>query len=166
MQNLAQRDFHGAARAMQAHIFNRMLPAIYGGKLLDNAMYCVIRHQLTPVLMRYSLTRVFSSVEHGPSFETMYKACSDATPYILVVKTSSGVFGALKWALVASVLLNVFDTFDRRFAWVEPQVKRESLLYDGMLHFGPRLWEETKDLLPAPQEGKGAEQANSDTLHT
>ena len=95
MQNLAQRDFHGAARAMQAHIFNRMLPAIYGGKLLDNAMYCVIRHQLTPVLMRYSLTRVFSSVEHGPSFETMYKACSDATPYILVVKTSSGMFGAL-----------------------------------------------------------------------
>ena len=81
-------------------------------------------------------------------------------------KLLGGVFGALKWALVASVLLNVFDTFDRRFAWVEPQVKRESLLYDGMLHFGPRLWEETKDLLPAPQEGKGAEQANSDTLHT
>ena len=48
-----------------------MLPAIYGGNLLDNAMFCVIRHQLTPVLMRSSLTRVFSSVEHEPLFDNV-----------------------------------------------------------------------------------------------
>ena len=81
-------------------------------------------------------------------------------------KLLGGVFGGLKWALVVSVLLNVFDTFDRRFAWVEPQVKRDSLLYDGMLHLGPRLWEETRDLLPAPQEEGNREQAAGDTRHT
>ena len=43
-------------------------------------------------------------------------------------KLLGGVFGALKWALVASVLLNVFDTFDRRFAWVEPRYGRRDFL--------------------------------------
>lgn len=67
-------------------------------------------------------------------------------------KLLGGVFGALKWALVVSVLLNVFDTFDRRFAWLDADLKRDSLLYEGMMHFGPRLWQEAQELMPEEQD--------------
>ncbi len=66
-------------------------------------------------------------------------------------KLLGGVFGALKWALVASVLLNVFDTFDRRFAWIDRELKQRSLLYEPVLRFGPGLWEDAKELLPDAQ---------------
>ena len=95
MKSVLQRDIHAATKEMQKHIFDRMLPMIHCPGLVDNSLYCMIRHQLPPVLMRCSLTRVFSSVENGCDYRVLYNACRDGTPYVLAVRTNDGVFGAV-----------------------------------------------------------------------
>lgn len=59
-------------------------------------------------------------------------------------KLLGGVFGALKYALIVSVLLNVFDALDSRFNIVKHQTKENSIAYKPLMKFGPGLWEETK----------------------
>ncbi len=59
-------------------------------------------------------------------------------------KLLGGVFGALKYALIVSVLLNIFDALDSRFSIVKYQTKENSIAYKPLLKFGPGLWEETK----------------------
>jgi membrane protein required for colicin V production len=59
-------------------------------------------------------------------------------------KLLGGIFGALKYALIVSVLLNVFDALDSRFNIVKQQTKENSIAYKPLMKFGPALWEETK----------------------
>ena len=59
-------------------------------------------------------------------------------------KLLGGIFGALKYALIVSVLLNVFDALDSRFNIVKHQTKESSIAYKPLMKFGPSLWEETK----------------------
>lgn len=59
-------------------------------------------------------------------------------------KLLGGIFGALKYALIVSVLLNVFDALDSRFSIVKYQTKENSIAYKPLMKFGPALWEETK----------------------
>lgn len=74
-------------------------------------------------------------------------------------KFLGGIFGALKFALVVSVLLNVFDTFDKRFGFIKEETKSTSFAYEAMLGFGPKLWDEAKDILFEPEnESKNKKQ--------
>ena len=59
-------------------------------------------------------------------------------------KLLGGIFGAIKYALIVSILLNVFDSMDSRFALIKPKTKAESIGYKPILKFAPTLWEETK----------------------
>jgi membrane protein required for colicin V production len=59
-------------------------------------------------------------------------------------KLLGGIFGALKYALIVSVLLNVFDALDSRFNIIKYQTKENSIAYKPLMKFGPALWEETK----------------------
>lgn len=59
-------------------------------------------------------------------------------------KFMGGLFGALKYALIVSILLNVFDALDSKFAFVKPKTKAESIGYRPLLKFAPALWDETK----------------------
>ena len=59
-------------------------------------------------------------------------------------KLLGGIFGALKYALIVSVLLNVFDALDSRFSMIKHQTKENSIAYKPLMKFGPGLWEETK----------------------
>lgn len=67
-------------------------------------------------------------------------------------KFLGGLFGALKFALLVSVFLNVFDTFDKRFAFVKKETKDNSVTYDSMMSFGPSLWKEAKVVLFEPED--------------
>ena len=58
-------------------------------------------------------------------------------------KVVGGIFGALKYALVISVLLNVFDAVDSRFSILKTETKENSIAYKPLLKFGPALWNET-----------------------
>ncbi|PIF02295.1 MAG: hypothetical protein CR965_00980 [Paludibacter sp.] len=55
-----------------------------------------------------------------------------------------GVFGGLKWAIIVSLLLNVFDVMDVKFNFVNQKSKSESVLYYSILHLSPTLWEYSK----------------------
>src|ERR1035437_2544606 len=59
-------------------------------------------------------------------------------------KFLGGVFGAFKYALIVSVLLNVFDSLDSRLSIINGRTKMESIAYKPILRLGPKLWEETK----------------------
>ena len=62
-------------------------------------------------------------------------------------KLLGAIFGAIKYALIVSVLLNVFDTFDKRFHIIENDKKESSFCYYPLMKLGPELWKETKDIL-------------------
>ncbi len=55
-----------------------------------------------------------------------------------------GVFGAFKWAIIASVVLNVFDALDSKFNFVNQQTKSESFAYYPALRLSPTLWQQSK----------------------
>lgn len=59
-------------------------------------------------------------------------------------KLLGGVFGALKFALIVSVLLNVFNALDSRFSLVKAELIAESIGYQPVMKLAPTLWEETK----------------------
>jgi membrane protein required for colicin V production len=75
-------------------------------------------------------------------------------------KLLGGIFGCIKYALIVSILLNVFDSMDSRFALIKPKTKAESIGYKPLLKFAPTLWEETKknkaekDSIHSPGEAK------------
>ncbi len=61
-------------------------------------------------------------------------------------KLLGAFLGGLKYALILSVLLNVFEVIDSKFNFVEPQTKSESLVYVPLIHLGPKLWDDAKKL--------------------
>ena len=69
-----------------------------------------------------------------------------------VNKLLGGVFGGLKFALIVSVLLNVFNELDSRFSIIESKTKESSISYKPMLKFGPTLWDEVKSKQQNPSK--------------
>ncbi|NDV47689.1 CvpA family protein [Paludibacter sp. 221] len=61
-------------------------------------------------------------------------------------KFLGGIFGALKYALIVSVLLNVVDAFDRKSSFIKKETKEESFFYEPLTNFAPVLWKEAKVL--------------------
>ncbi len=51
------------------------------------------------------------------------------------------LFGALKFAIIISIAMNVFDTLDTKFKFVNQQTKNESIAYYPTLRLSPTLWE-------------------------
>lgn len=59
---------------------------------------------------------------------------------------AGGVLGALKFALIISVLMNVFDAVDSRFHLANQQKKESSIGYYPILKLAPTLWQESKKI--------------------
>lgn len=59
-------------------------------------------------------------------------------------KLFGGIFAALKYALIVSILLNIFDALDSKFPIVKAKTKSESIGYKPIISLAPTLWEETK----------------------
>jgi membrane protein required for colicin V production len=62
-------------------------------------------------------------------------------------KLLGGVFGALKFALIVSVLLNVFDAIDSRFSILKAETKQNSIAYKPVMKLAPVLWDEANSKL-------------------
>ncbi|NLO69723.1 MAG: CvpA family protein [Porphyromonadaceae bacterium] len=56
-----------------------------------------------------------------------------------------GVFGALKIAIIVSVLMNVFDALDSKFQFADPAKKEASYGYYPVLKLAPKLWKSAKE---------------------
>lgn len=59
-------------------------------------------------------------------------------------KLLGGLFGALKYALVLSVILVVVDAVDSHFSFIAKDTKSSSLLYRPIVKLAPALWDEAK----------------------
>lgn len=57
-------------------------------------------------------------------------------------KFLGGVFGALKYALIISVLINVFDSLNQKFRFMTEEKQFTSVTYQPLLNLAPELWEE------------------------
>lgn len=62
-------------------------------------------------------------------------------------KMLGGFFGALKYAIIISVLLNVFDAIDSRFSILKIETKENSIAYNPLMKLAPVLWERRNEPL-------------------
>lgn len=56
-----------------------------------------------------------------------------------------GLFGGIKYLLVASVLLNVFDALQQKFEFISPETVQNSRFYQPVLKVAPELWQEIRE---------------------
>jgi membrane protein required for colicin V production len=59
---------------------------------------------------------------------------------------AGGALGALKFAIIISILMNVFDAMDSRFHFVKQEKKEASIAYVPILKLAPSLWKESKGI--------------------
>lgn len=59
-------------------------------------------------------------------------------------KLFGGLFCGLKYALIVSVLLNVFNALDSRFKILNAEKKEKSIVYIPLMKLSPILWDEAK----------------------
>ena len=59
-------------------------------------------------------------------------------------KFFGGLFGALKYALIVSVLLIVVNSIDSHFSIISTETKANSLVYKPLLKLAPSLWDVAK----------------------
>ncbi|MEI6753018.1 MAG: CvpA family protein [Paludibacter sp.] len=80
-------------------------------------------------------------------------------------KLLGGLFAAFKYALIVSVLLNVFDAIDSRFSLIKPKAKAESIGYQPILGLAPKLWEKSKETNVFEIKKKSADEENESQNH-
>ncbi len=56
-----------------------------------------------------------------------------------------GLFGAIKFTLVVSVLINVMNALEEKFDIVENETINNSLLYKPVMKIAPDLWKEIRE---------------------
>lgn len=57
-----------------------------------------------------------------------------------------GFFGALKYALIISFLINIVDVLDQQFSFISEESKETSITYTPIMVFGPVIWDEVQKL--------------------
>jgi len=121
---------------------------IYGAKLFSPLISGFLIHKMdfsarTAIPLSYLF--VFIAIALGLLFlAKMLDKVFDSMSLGGVNKFLGGVFGGLKYALIVSVLLNVFDSLDSKVPLIKAKTKAESICYKPLLKFGPALWADTK----------------------
>jgi len=121
---------------------------IYGAKLFAPSVSCFLIHTLhfstkTAMPVAYLLLFVLIALVLL-ILANMLDKVFDSMSLGGLNKLLGGLFGALKYALIVSILLNVFDALDSRFPIIKAKTKAESVGYKPLLKLAPALWEETK----------------------
>ncbi len=61
-------------------------------------------------------------------------------------KIFGGLLGTLKYALIISLLINVFHVLDSKIGILNSETRTDSILYKPMIQLAPVLWEEVKEV--------------------
>ena len=128
--------------------FAAILLGIYGAKLLAPVASSILvdTFHFSPVTATpLSYLILFIAIAVGllvlaKSIEKMF----DSMALGGLNKFLGGLFGALKYGLIVSVLLIVINAIDTRFSFISADTKNNSLLYQPMLKLAPALWDESK----------------------
>jgi len=67
-------------------------------------------------------------------------------------KLLGAIFGAFKWALLVSVVLNVLLLIDPYYEVFQPAAKQSSKCYEPTLKIAHITWDKANDLLPVARE--------------
>jgi membrane protein required for colicin V production len=121
---------------------------IYGAKLLAPFISNVLIHSFefspkTALPMSYLILFVIIALGLlmvAKSLEKIFDSISLGA----LNKFFGGIFGALKYALIVSVLLIIFNAIDSRFSMVSAQTKENSIAYKPLMKLAPALWDEAK----------------------
>lgn len=57
-----------------------------------------------------------------------------------------GFFGALKYAIIVSLFMNVFEALDSKFEFAKPETKTASIGYYPILKLAPFMWKQSKEV--------------------
>ena len=57
-----------------------------------------------------------------------------------------GFFGALKYAIIVSLFMNVFEALDSKFEFAKPETKTASVGYYPILKLAPFMWKQSKEV--------------------
>jgi membrane protein required for colicin V production len=128
--------------------FAAILLGIYGAKLLAPVASSILvgTFHFSPVTATpLSYLILFIAIAVGllilaKSIEKMF----DSMALGGLNKFLGGLFGALKYGLIVSVLLIVINAIDTRFSFIRADTKNNSFLYQPMLKLAPTLWDESK----------------------
>jgi membrane protein required for colicin V production len=123
---------------------------IYGAKMLAPAMSTLLIqhfHFSTKTALPFAYLVLFAAIAIVLLLlaKTLDKIF-DSIALSGLNKFLGGLFSALKYALIISVLLNVFDALDTKFTFIKPKTKMESIGYKPLLKFAPALWDEAKTI--------------------
>jgi membrane protein required for colicin V production len=129
-----------------------ILLGIYGAKLFAPPISDFLIHKFafsTKTALPLSYLFLFLAIAVGLLIVSkMLDKLFDSMSLGGLNKFLGGLFGAIKYALIVSVLLNVFDSLDNHFTIIKPKTKAESIGYKPLLNFGPTLWDMSKNNNP------------------
>jgi membrane protein required for colicin V production len=125
---------------------------IYGAKLLAPSVSGFLIHKLSfsaKTALPFAYLILFIAIAVALLFAAkMLDKMFDSISLGGLNKFLGGLFAALKYALIVSVLLNVFDALDTKFTFIKSKTKMESVGYKPLMSLAPALWEETKTTKP------------------
>ena len=119
---------------------------IYGAKIFAPSVSGMLIHSFhfsTKTALPFAYLILFIAIAIGLHLiAKMLDKLSDSMSLGGLNKFLGGLFGALKWALVISVLLNVFNALDSKFSILSIETKKNSFSYKPLIKLGPSLWDE------------------------
>lgn len=81
----------------------------------------------------------------------------DAVSLSFANKILGALFGAAKYMLILSVLLNVFDTLNNNFHFTDKKMDEGSITYAPLLKVAPKLWDDAQYIKKNLKDGDSAE---------
>lgn len=144
---IIQGLFKGLVKELTS--FAVIIIGIYGAKLLNSPVANMLENvaSFSPQMAR-PLAFLFSFILLAIALFLLAQLF-DKTLSIIQLgwmnKFLGAIVGGLKYLLILSILLNVFDAIDERFHLMNKTTKEESLTYSVVLKAGPELWKEVKD---------------------
>lgn len=123
---------------------------IYGAKLLSPLLTSVlinsfsfstkVAHPVAYIIVFLVIVIVLLLL--SKSLDKLFEAVSLGG----VNKFFGGVFGALKYALILSVIVNIFDPLVVKFNLIEQETRIQSITYQPIKNLAPELWVEAKKI--------------------
>lgn len=140
---LAAEMFSGQAQILLSAIFNF---SVSTGKTVAYVFVFIVAILLT-FLASKMIGKLLSSINLG-----------------WLNSLAGGVLSALKYAMIISILMNIFDAVDLRFHFVKQEKKEASIGYVPILKLAPALWKQSKEFYNEQQHQKNDSIEKDDSI--
>lgn len=137
--------FKGLLRGITSIV--SVLLGILGARLFGPLLYHILNDSLalhSKLILPLSYFIVFVAVAVALHILTrLLDKMFDALLLGGINKLLGGILGLVKYALIVSIFLNVFDIANRHLSLLSNETKEKSLLYQPVKKIAPDLWDKT-----------------------